>query len=332
MVPGGGHAARIRQLTPPILRVRYRHGVAVNLHGFPEWDLYARAVVELPAPEPDLTVDEVRALDVLTANELMVLTGDPLWSFTANDYAALTPPGWVWTHLAFSRRLALVPAELHGAFRHSGGAAQLEIGRGRRGVRIDDSTPVPMDYRERLAEPLVAKLEGALGRALPEAYRLFLAHTNGAVPTTPGIHPRYGFVVDQPLFGLARADRHQDLYYANGWFRDRLTADFLAIGYVQGGLLVLRTAGEAAGSVWYQDDDDYRDDDSYDADHLCQHLLYRCADDFDAFWHSLAVAPRWMLNLVDTAVRSGRARVVATEGQGAALPTSKQRNGSGSSS
>jgi hypothetical protein len=191
-------------------------------------------------------------------------------------------------------------------------------------VRLDDATPVPMDHREELTEELVVKLEAHLDLELPPAYRSFLARTNGAAPTTPGIHPGYGMVVDQPFFGLDRLDRLQDLVYLSRVFPDRLTADFLPVGYVQGGLLAVRVRGADTGSVWYYDDDDYRDDDRYDAEYICRELLYRCADDFDAFWHSLAVAPRRLLDLVDRDTESGRAVSLRTPEMGASLPASKR--------
>ncbi|BCJ33266.1 hypothetical protein Athai_07690 [Actinocatenispora thailandica] len=320
LIPGAAFAAQIRQFDQPSLRMRYREGVVVNAYGFPEWDLLARAMVQLPELKAELTIDEQRVLDVLTANEVMVKANDPLWTFTADDYVALSPPGWVWVHLPRVRRLALVPAEVHGAFRHLGGAALLKVPRARRGVRIDDATPVPMDYTEQLADSLVDRLERRLGFPLPPAYRTFLASTNGATPTTPGIHPDQGFVLDQPFFGLGRGDRMQDLVYVSGWFGDRFTADFLPIGYVQGGILAVRVAGDDIGSVWYHDDDDYRDDDRYDAEYISANLLYRCADDFDAFLHALAVAPKWLLELVDDAVEAGRASALRPSGLGASLP------------
>jgi hypothetical protein len=319
-IPGAAFAAQLRQFDQPSLRMRYREGVVINAYGFPEWDLLARAMVELPAPAPELTIDEQRVLDVLTANEIMVKANDPLWAFTADDYVALTPPHWVWAHVPRSRTLALVPAEVHAAFRHIGGAALLTVPRSRRGVRIDDATPVPMDHTEQLADALVDRLERRLGFPLPPAYRTFLASTNGATPTTPGIHPDQGFVLDQPFFGLGRADRMQDLVYVSGWFDDRLTTDFLPIGYVQGGLLAVRVAGGDVGSVWYHDDDDYRDDDRYDAEYISANLLYRCAPDFDTFLHALAVAPRWLLQLVDDAADSGQARPLRSDSMGASLP------------
>lgn len=324
LVPGGQFAAQIRQLDQATLRMRYRGGVVINAHGIPEWDLLARALVELPDPEPGLTIDEMRVLDVLSANEFMVDSGDPMWSFTSNDYVALTPPGWTWAHVALSRRLALVPTEVYGAFRHIGGAALMKVPRDRRGVRLDDPTPVPMDFHESLADELLDKLERHLGYSLPEAYRTFLARTNGGEPTTPGIHPSHGFVVDQPFFGLAREDRTQDLSYLSLAFDDILTTDFLPIGYVQGGLLAVRVAGADTGSVWYYDADDYRAEDGQDPEYIADHLLYRCGDDFDAFRQALAVAPRRLLDIVDANVKAGRIRALRPPELGASLPASRR--------
>jgi hypothetical protein len=312
-------AAQIRQFDSPVLRVRYRGGVVIGPAGLPEWDLLARAVVELPEPEAGLTVDEIRVLDVLTANRVMLNAGDPLWG-RASDDGALTPPGWVWAHRFATRQVALLPAEVYGAFRHVGGVATLTVPTAGYGIDVDDAKPVPTDFREELTEELMDKVENHLGNRLSSAYRAFLQRTNGATPTKPGIHPGFGFVVDQPFFGLARGDRHQDLVYANQWFGDRLTSDFLAIGYVQGGGLAVKVGGADAGSVWYWDDDDHRDDDSYDADHLCAHLLYRCADGFDAFLRSLSVPPRRLLRLVDGRVTGGGSRSVRVPDMGASLP------------
>ena len=320
-IPGGGFAAQIRPFGPPPLRERFPGGIVIDEYGFPVWDPLARAVVELPEPAAGLTVDEIRVLDVLTANELMVLAGDPLWAFTADDYAALTPPGWVWAHVATARRLALVPAAVHAAFRHVGGVALMVVDRSRRGVTTDgDGEPVPMGFTERVGPAVLDRLESQLGRPLPAAYRSFLARTNGAAPTTPGVHPGHGFVADQPFFGLGRTDPLQDLVYANRWLGDRLTADFLAVGHVQGGLVAVRVAGDDAGSVWYLDDDDHRDDDRFDAEYISAHLLHRLAGDFDGFWDALAVAPRRLLELVDDSASAGRARLTSPPDLGASLP------------
>jgi hypothetical protein len=310
----------------PVLRVRYRHGVLVTPEGFPDWLLYARAVVDLPPPPDGLTRDEVRVVDVLAANERMVVNADPLWNFTRDDYVARTPAGWIWAHLggaAEQRRLALVPVELHGSYRHAGGMRALAVdGRGLR----PDAEPVPagLGARERVPEPALAALEAHLGYPLPPRYRSFLAGTNGGFPTAPGVHVAHGFVADQPLFGLARADRHQEVWYADAWLRDRLTTDFLAVGYVQGGLLAVKVRGDDADSVWYADDDDPRDDDGYDAASVCANLLHRCADGIDAFFDSLVFPPLPLLDLADDLVEADLVREVRPEPAGAALPEGRR--------
>lgn len=323
-LPGARWAAQIRHFDSPVLRMRYRGGVVIGPAGMPEWDLLARAMVRLPPPDggilADLTLDEVRVFDVLAANALMADRTDPLWTFDSGDRPARTPSGWTWAHLFGTRVVALVPAAVYGAFRHVGGVATLRAGRPGSGVRIDGASPVPTTATEQLDETLLARLEDRLGYPLPPAYRAFLAGTNGLTPTAPGVHPACGIVVDQPFFGLGRADRHQDLLHANGWFDDRLTGDFLAVGYVQGGLLAIRVRGPEAGSVWFLDDDDARADDRQDADDICANLLYRLADDLDAFWRALSVPPGGLLARVDQAVATAAVAWAPSPEMGASLP------------
>jgi hypothetical protein len=322
-MPGAGYALRVIHPGSPVLRVRYRNGILVDPHGFPDWLLYARAVVDLPPPVPGLTRDEVRVVDVLCANECMVVNDDPLWDFTRDDYVARTPPGWTWAHLGTSRQVALVPIELHGSYRHAGGVRAIDApGRGLR--RDDEPVPVVMDAHESVPEQALTAVEAHLGYGLPPVYRSFLAATNGGFPVGPGVLAGYGFVADQPFFGLARDDRHQELWYADAWTRDRLTGDFLAIGYVQGGLLAVKVRGDDLDSVWYLDDDDPRDDDAYDAAYLCAHLMHRVADDVDAFWAALH-SPAWaLLSVVDDLVEADRVMEARPKLAGAGLPDGKR--------
>jgi hypothetical protein len=318
----------------PALRVRYRQGVLIDPYGFPDWLLYARALVELPPPVAELTADEQRVWDVLAANRAM-LGGDPLWPAEPDpDGGAVgTPAGWCWAHLPAiegaaegatgdgARRVALVPVELHGSYRHAGGVRVLPLDWQRRGVRSDDpAVPVgPADGTE-VPDEVLDDLEELLGYALPPAYRRYLSRTNGAGPTEPGVLSGPGLVADQPLFGLARSDRQQDLSYAADWFADRLAPDLLGIGYVQGGLLAVRVTGEDADSIWYFDDDDPRDDDAFDPDYLRDHLLYRCADSIDAFWSALRRPALVLLDFAAEMVAAGQARAVHHELAGAGLP------------
>ncbi|MBX6354281.1 MAG: HNH endonuclease [Micromonosporaceae bacterium] len=305
MIPGAQYAFQVIHPGSPMLRIRYRNGVGVDPWGFPDWTPYARAVAELPPASPDLGVDEARVLDVLRASEAL---GTP------------TPAGWTWAHLGRTRRIALVPVELHGAFRHLGGVSTGGADRRRRGLPGTSGGPPSILVTERLSSDAVAKVEEHLGYALPPAYRDFLARTNGGRPATPAVHPGFGFLVDQPFFGLSRQDWMQDLVYANAWFGDRLTADFLAVGYVQGGLIAVRVRGGDEGSVWYWDDDDPRDRDELTAEEICARLLHRVADDFTAFWTALRDVPEALRALA----AAGPARLLDDPRIGTALPTRRR--------
>ena len=324
MFPGERFALQVIHPGSPVLRIRYRSGILVAPNGVPDWLLYARAIVELPAVPDGLTRDEARVTDVLTANEVMLDTGDPLWQFTGADFAARTPPGWTWAHLVEGRQVALVPAELHGSYRHIGGVNMLRGSVSGAGLRTDwDPRPVPRRSAESLSEDLVVELEKRLGYRLPQRYRAFLIETNGPVPTEPGVHENFGLVVDQPWFGLAREDRHQDLLYANNWLADRFTDEFLAVAPVQGGLLAVKVRGDDSDSIWFWDDDDPRDNDAFDAGYICEHLLYRVADDVTRLWDELALPAAGLLEVMDAMVRGG-AREIRPELAGAWLPANRR--------
>jgi hypothetical protein len=321
VIPGGRYALSVIHPGSPVLRVRYRDGVVINPAGYPDWLLYARAVVELAPPPAGLGRDEVRVLDVIVANEVMAAGDDPLWEFTRADDLARTPAGWVWAHLGGVRRLALVPAELHGAFRHAGGVRTMGPAEHRRGLRNDDRTTNAMIEADGwLAADTLAAFETWLGHPLPQRYREFFQQTNGGRPAEPVVHPGFGFVLDQPFFGLGRDDRHQDLPYAADWFGDRLTEEFLAVGYVQGGVLALKVRGDDADSIWYLDDDDQRDEDSLDAGYICANLLHRCADGIDHLLRTLIRPPVDLLRIADELITSGGVREVRPQLCGGSLP------------
>lgn len=309
---------------PAGLRVRYRQGVLIDAAGFPDWVLYARAVVELPAPIAELTGDEQLVFDVLAANRVM-RGADPFWPDAQSDSpgATPTPAGWCWARMPTfddqARRVALVPVELHGAFRHGGGARTLPVGRPGFGVRTG-MAPVGRVVVEPVPEPIVAEVEALLGYGLPPAYRRFLAAGNGVGPAEPAVSAVAGMVVDQPLFGLGRDDMLQDLGYAPRWLGDRFTGEVLPVGFVQGGILAIRVAGPDAGSVWFFDDDDPRDDDSLGPAEICGRLLRRCAGDFDEFWAGLRRPAAVLLEVVEDLVVGGLVREVRPELAGAALP------------
>ena len=323
--PGQRYALHVIHPGSPVLRIRYREGVLVAPSGVPDWLLYARAMVDLPPVPAGLTRDEARVVSVLAANEVMVAAADALWEFTRSDYAARTPPGWTWAHLTTGRRLALVPADLHASYRHIGGVNVLRGTTPGYGLRTDPQPrPVPLEVTESLSEELAAELERQLDHRLPPRYREFLVDTNGPTPTEPGVIEEFGFLVDQPWYGLSRDDRHQDLLYVNNWLADRFTADFLAVGPVQGGLLAVKVRGDDADSVWYWDDDDPRDDETFDADYICENLLYRVADDVSGLWANLVLPAADLLAVVDDLVRGDLAGEVRAEVQGAWLPAKRR--------
>lgn len=320
-VVGYRWAFQRRPARSPMLRVRYRAGVPVNPYGFPHWYPYARLVVGLPPADPALGIDEARVVDVLAANLVASRTGDPFWA-----EPGATPAGWTWAHQGMTRELALVPAELHSAFRHQGGVSTAGVDLHRRGLRTDGAAGPPrIAVEERLADEAVTAVEERLAYRLPDAYRHFLRNTNGGRPGQPAVHPRAGFVADQRLFGLNRPDWLQDLVYANGFFGDRLTADYLALGYVQGGLLALRVRGGDEGSVWWYDDDDPRDRDEYGAAEVCDRLLVRLADDFAAFWLALRPAPGNLASGAAALATNPATAIVAPDDLGSALPRAHRR-------
>ncbi|GAA1323974.1 HNH endonuclease [Actinocatenispora thailandica] len=318
-------AGQMFQPTNPELRALYPDGVYIDLRGFPDWIPYARAVVEMPPPPPGLAVDEVRVTDVLAANELLLLAADPLAE--RRGPVPHTPEGWVWAHLAGSRRLALVPSSLHDSFRHGGGVATLEVNRHRTGLELPTGSAdeyVPLVPLQEVSEAAVHKVEEHLNVRLPGSYRGFVMATNGGFPRHPGVHPEHGFIVDQPFFGIARNSWFEELSFVNMWVSDRFTHDFLAVGPVQGGMIAVKVHGDDSGSVWYWDDDDRNDAERYDAEYICGHLLHRCGDDFEDFWASLRLVPEPLLGVVRSAVDNGHAQLVDDPDAGASLPPAEQ--------
>ena len=309
-------------LRPPPLRLRYRHGVYINLRGYPDWLPYAAAIVQIAPMPAGFSIDEARLLDVLIANRLMAQALD---APADARLLARTPAGWVWAHVGATRQLALVPAELHGAFRHRGGVSGLAVTVSARGLLGGErGEPIRFQPLRTVAEAAIEKLEAWLGHRLPDGYRDFLIATNGGVPLAAGVLPTSGLLLDQPLFGLATDDRMQDLAYANLWLRDRLTLDFLAIGYVQGGLLVVKVRGHDAGSVWFWDDDDERDDERYEPAVICRDLLVACAPDMSALLTSLMTVPPSLSAIADRAIDGGHAELIWPDGIGDSLPKSRR--------
>jgi len=324
--PASRFAGQVVRFAAPLLRIRYPDGVYVDLTGFPDWTPYARALVDLPPPPPNASSDEVRVVDVLAANAL--LAGDP-------DSPPSTLDGWTWAHLGMTRRMALLPVEAHAAFRHAGGVATLTGIATRAGdgvpaggapgpTGVAAARPVSFIDAGAAAEQDLADLEQAIGAPLPPGYREFLVATNGGRPAVPAIHPGFGFVADQSWFGFGRQDWFRNLGYVRQWLGDRFTTDFLPVCHVQGGTLAIRIRGRDTGSVWYYDDDDPRDDDSYDVGVVTARLLRRCADDLPGFLDSLRPVPAEWWQAARRLSADGRARLVRGPDQGLALPADRR--------
>jgi hypothetical protein len=328
--PGAQYALRLVNLGPRVVRERFDRGVLVAPNGFPDWEFHARALVALPDPPADLTVDEVRVVDVLAAGELLRRAGtDPLCNGVAG-----TPPGWTWAHTGGARRVALVPVELHASFRHAGGLSELAAARAELDAAVERGLRVDFEPRRTGVKPagslqpeIVAQLARVLGRPLPPRYLHFLTQTDGAAPQHPAVWPGHGFVVDQSFFGLARADAAQHLLVANEYVADRFTRDFLAIAYVQGGMLAVRLTGPDADSIWYWDDDDPRATAADDADTVVGRLLHRCADSIDDFWRGLAQPAQALCDRATEWVERGDVVTLHPSGLGESLPDSHRAPG-----
>jgi hypothetical protein len=327
--PGSRFAGQVVRFAAPLLRIRYPDGVYVGLTGFPEWTPYARALVELPPPPPPVTAEAARVIDVLAANALLTGTGDPLWNGCDTEEPVSTPDGWTWACLGMTRRMALLPVEAHAGFRHAGGIRTLDRpvmgpGNGLPPASDPPAAPVPVTPAGTASEQDLADLERTLGTPLPAGYREFLARANGGRPAVPAVCPGFGFLADQSFFGFGHRDWLRNVGYVRQWLGDRFSDDFLPVGHVQGGTLAVRLRGPDTGSVWYYDDDDPRDDDSYDVGVVADHLLRRCADDFPGLLHSLRPVPDEWWRAARTVAGDGRVRLVTVPGQGLALPADRR--------
>ncbi|WP_433047842.1 SMI1/KNR4 family protein [Dactylosporangium sp. CS-033363] len=309
------HAGQLLFPGPDVLRERYPDGVEIMPYGVPDWIPYARLLVEVPPAPRDLGWDEARVLGVQTANELGRRGGDPLWS----DGGTFTPAGWTWARLPLSRQLGLVPIELYGSFRHVGGVSTSRNDRTRRGLRGTEGPAPGCRVEATLAEDALAGIEQALGRPLPAPYRHYLAASNGGRPEFPAVHPAGGFVVDQPLFGAVPdgGDVLADLVQQQAAMRDRVEEGLLAVGFVQGGALVLDLD---RGPVYHLDDDDPHDQQGYTPDAITRNLLRYLAPDFETFWMSLRAVPPALRETAERHAAEGWARTLTHPRLGRSLP------------
>ena len=324
-IPNGQLAGRLIEFSDPMLDERFPRGVYLNLHGYPDFSVYARLAVEIAEPPSGLSTDEIRVTDILAANVLGLHSGDPLWQ--QGRPPTVTPDGWTWVHEARTRRLFLVPVELNASFRHHGGVATLNADRSKSGLLQEGMLePVAFERSGAVPEEDLARLESQLGFPLPVSYRRFLGGTDGGRPLGPAVNLACGFIIDNWLFGLRRDNPYQELIRANATLYDRFTEEFLGIGYVQGGMLALKIRGADVGSVWYFDDDDLRDHDQRDAASVCAELLVRVGNDFDDFARHLVAVPAQFHEIAESAVSSGHAnQVTDLPYLGSALPEQLRR-------
>ena len=110
-----------------------------------------------------------------------------------------------------------------------------------------------------VTEAQVQGVEEDLGYRLPGAYRSFLKAAGGCAPVGAALDAELGLLIDQPFFTVRDEAAVNDLVYINKCLRDHLTKDYLAVGFVQGGLLAVKVKGERIGSVWFCAYDDARD-------------------------------------------------------------------------
>jgi hypothetical protein len=161
----------------------------------------------------------------------------------------------------------------------------------------------------------VLGVEEDLGYRLPGAYRSFLKAAGGCAPVGAALDAELGLLVDQPFFTVRDEAAVNDLVYVNKCLRDHFTKDYLAIGYVQGGVLAVKVKGEGTGSVWFCAYDDARDGDHWSSpQERVAELLLPCGDSLDAFLLRLAGSPPELETVANLMVDGGFASAVPVEG------------------
>ena len=300
----------------PVRAARHPQGLWVDDSGYPDFSPYARAAAEIAEPPEGFGVDELRLTDYVSANAALQATGHELWGSLP---AVATPHGWTWHHVPGTRRLELVPVEVKALLRHHGGLATSTADHAKRGTRpLQETRPVhfglPKDAVA-VTEEQVCDVEEELGYRLPGGYRTFLKAAGGCAPKGVALDPELGLLLDQPFFTVREDAAVNDLVYVNKCLRDHLTKDYLAIGYVQGGVLAVRVKGERNGSLWFCAYDDIRDGDRWDtpADRVAE-LLLPCGDSFDEFLLRLAGNPPELETVANLMVDGGFATAVPVEG------------------
>ncbi|RYJ31142.1 hypothetical protein CU044_0785 [Streptomyces sp. L-9-10] len=283
--------------------------------GYPDFSPYARAAAEIAEPPEGFGVDELRLTDYVSANAALAAAGHELWDTIPS---VATPHGWTWHHLPASRRMVLIPVEVKALLRHHGGLATTRVDHGKRGTRpLQETRPAHFGLPKGslpVSEQQLQGVEEDLGYRLPGAYRSFLKAAGGCAPVGAALDAELGLLVDQPLLTVRDVAAVNDLVYVNKCLRDHLTKDYLAVGFVQGGILAVKVKGDRVGSVWFCAYDDARDQDGWSVAERVERLLLPCGDDFDAFLLRLAGNPPELETVANLMVDGGFARAVPVEG------------------
>ncbi|MFJ2110970.1 MULTISPECIES: SMI1/KNR4 family protein [unclassified Streptomyces] len=313
--PNAAYAGQVVHFPDPVRAARHPRGVRVDADGYPDFTPYARAIAEIAEPPVGFGVDELRLTDYVSANAASHAAGHELWETVP---AVATPHGWTWHHLRGSRRMVLVPAEVKALLRHHGGLATARVDHTKRGTRpLQETRPVHFGLPRgavAVGEQQVLGVEEDLGYRLPGAYRSFLKAAGGCAPIGAALDPALGLLVDQPFFTVRDEAAVNDLVYVNKCLRDHLTKDYLAVAFVQGGVLAVKVKGERVGSVWFCAYDDAGDRDGLTVQERVERLLLPCGDDFDDFLLRLAGSPPELETVANLMVDGGFAHAVPAEG------------------
>jgi hypothetical protein len=315
--PNAAYAGQVVRFPDPVRAARHPHGVRMNETGHPDFSPYARAAAEIADPPEGFGGDELRLTDLVSANAAQHAAGHELW---AGLPPVATPHGWVWHHVAGSRRMELIPADVKALLRHHAGLTTAEADHDKRGTRpLQETRPVHLTVPRDVAvtERQVADAEERLGHRLPGAYRTFLKAAGGSAPRGVALDPGLGLLVDQPFFTLRTLHEEpafDDLVYVNKCLRDHLTKDHLGVAFVQGGILAVKVRGEELGTVWFCAYDDAHDRDGLDVAQRAAELLRPCGADFDDFLLRLAGNPPELDTVAKLMVDGGFARAVPLEG------------------
>jgi hypothetical protein len=314
--PNAAYAGQVVHFPDPVRAARHPQGVWVDRNGYPDFSPFARAAAEVAEPPEGFGVDELRLTDYVSANAALHTAGHELWGSLP---PVATPHGWTWHHVAGTRRLELIPVEVKALLRHHGGLALSSADHAKRGTRpLQETRPVHFGLPKNpvtVTEEQVRDVEEELGYRLPGGYRTFLKAAGGCAPYGVALDPGLGLLVDQPFFTVRDEAAVNDLVYVNKCLRDHLTKDYLAVGYVQGGVLAVRVRGADAGSVWFCPYDDARDVGEWASpqDRVAA-LLLPCGDTWDEFLLRLAGNPPELETVANLMVDGGFAKAVPVEG------------------